>query len=143
MITELNEITSYHHPHVIKRFQKEFPQDSTRAEELFSDLMRFFWISKKHSLDRQTNTSNEELNFTFIMDEEMNLIDKMWHVFLLYTEDYMDFCHRYFGEYLHHRPDIVPTMPQDPKLFEANLEKFLAYTYDHLGENVVKRWFNA
>lgn len=141
MNTQLENILSFHHPEVIKRFQKEFPKDSNRAEMLFKDLMRFFWLSKKYSIDKKSN--NEEFNFTFIMDEEMNLIDKMWHIFLLYTEDYMDFCQQYFGEYLHHRPDIVPTMPQDPKLFEINLEKFLSYTYDNLGEDVVKRWFNV
>lgn len=137
----LTDILSYEHPEVVKRFQKEFPQDAHLADELFKDMLRFFWVSKKHSIDK--TKKRDEFDFTFIMDEEMNQIDKMWHIFLLYTEDYMEFCHEYFREYLHHRPDIVPTMPQDPKLFEKNLEKFLSYTYDQLGEDVVKRWFNV
>jgi hypothetical protein len=29
------------------------------------------------------------------------------------------------------------------RIFEANLAKFLAYTYDKLGEEVVRRWFAA
>lgn len=141
MNTELTNILSYEHPEIVKRFKKDFPEDAHRAEELFKDMLRFFWVSKQHSLDKKTKKA--EFDFTFIMDEEMNLIDKMWHIFLLYTEDYMNFCYKYFGEYLHHRPDIVPTLPQDPKFFEENLEKFLSYTYDHLGEDVVKRWFNV
>lgn len=141
MNATLNELLTYEHPEIVKRFKKDFPTDAHRAEVLFKDMLRFFWVSKNHSIDKKTG--KEEFDFTFIMDEEMNMIDKMWHIFLLYTEDYMNFCDKYFGEYLHHRPDIVPTMPQDPKLFEQNLEKFLSYTYDQLGEEVVVRWFNV
>jgi len=77
------------------------------------DVMRFFWISKKHYLDRKENPQIPAFNFTFIMDEEMKEIDQMWHIFLLYTQDYMDFCEKYFGEYLHHLPDLVgiPSTP--------------------------------
>ena len=79
------------------------------------------------------------------MDDEMRDIDQMWHVFLLYTEDYMNFCHKFFGEYLHHQPDIVPTLEKGvvdaAESFTANLEKFLDYNYDILGEDVVRRWF--
>ncbi|MGE3611766.1 MAG: hypothetical protein AB7I27_19410 [Bacteriovoracaceae bacterium] len=66
----------------------------------------------------------------------------MWHIFLLYTKDYMEFCDKYFKQYIHHLPDIVPNMPQDPEAFEQNLSRFLNYCFDHLGEDVVKRWFN-
>jgi hypothetical protein len=76
------------------------------------------------------------------MDEEMKAIDQMWHVFLLYTKDYMDFCNEYFGEYIHHLPDIVPGLPQDENAFETNLSRFLNYNYDLLGEEVIRRWFS-
>lgn len=32
------------------------------------------------------------------------LVDKVWHEFILHTREYMDFCERHFGEYIHHRP---------------------------------------
>ena len=75
------------------------------------------------------------------MDEEMRDIDQIWHVFLLYTQDYMEFCEKYFAEYLHHKPDVVPNFEKGHFDFETNLVKFLNYIYKNLGEEVVRRWF--
>lgn len=141
MLATLDEVLAYEHPAVVRRFKKEHPAHADRAETIFKDLMRFFWCSKRHYLDKTANPSNESLQFTFIMDEDMRIIDQMWHVFLLYTQDYMDYCERYFKEYLHHLPDIVPTFEAGSFDFETNLVKFLDYTYEHLGEEVVRRWF--
>lgn len=137
----LDEILLYTNQPVINRFTKEYPEKKEKAQLLFKDLLRFFWSSQKHFIDQKNNPNNEELDFVFIMDEEMKDIDLMWHVFLLYTKDYMDFCDNYFGEYVHHLPDIVPNMPQDPIRFQKNLERFLSYCYDNLGAQTVKRWF--
>jgi hypothetical protein len=141
MTVSLEEVLSYQHPAVVRRFQKEYSENSPQAEQIFSDLLMFFWASKKHSLELQNNPENENLNFLFIMDDEMKSIDQMWHIFLLYTKDYMDFCERYFGEYLHHLPDIVPGFKEGEFDAESNLCKFLSYVFDHLGEETVKRWF--
>lgn len=112
------------------------------AQIIFKDLLRFFWASEKHFGDLQANPQKEEYQFVYIMDEAMKSIDQMWHIFLLYTKDYMDFCEQYFGEYIHHLPDIVPTMEQDEVKFEINLNRFLSYNYDLLGEKIICRWFN-
>lgn len=137
----LEELLSYEHPAVVRRFKKDHPAKADKAEELFRDLLRFFWTSKKHQLERQTNPEKKELDFVFIMDEEMRDIDQIWHVFLLYTQDYMEFCEKYFGEYLHHKPDVVPNFEKGRFDFDSNLIKFLDYVYDNLGQKVVERWF--
>ena len=137
----LSEVLSYQHPAVVRRFQKEHPDKAYLAEKLFEDLLRYFWLSKRHRLARSSTPDDSALNFVFIMDDEMRDIDRMWHVFLLYTQDYMDFCERYFQEYLHHKPDIVPTFQAESFDFVTNLEMFLSYVYDELGEEVVSRWF--
>jgi hypothetical protein len=141
MISTLNEVASYKNEAVVNRFKKAFPAHQEKAEIIFEDLMKFFWASQKHYLEKQDNPSDESLDFVFIMDEEMRIIDDMWHIFLLYTQDYMDYCENYFGEYIHHLPDLVPNMDPSPEKFEANLRRFLSYTYDTLGEEVMKRWF--
>ena len=141
MLARLDDVVAYENRPVVKRFQKDFPNKADRAEAIFKDLMRFFWASKKHDQDQTSNPDDPSFDFIFIMDEEMREIDQMWHVFLLYTNDYMDFCQKYFGVYLHHLPDIVETLPDNPAPFEKNLEKFLSYVYDNLGEDTVERWF--
>lgn len=144
MIPDLNDLLKFDHPAVVARFKKAHPASAENAEIIFKDLLRFFWASKSHHRD-QTANSSDKLNFVFIMDEEMKEIDFMWHVFLLYTQDYMNFCEKYFGTYLHHQPDLVPLLEEgvvDTEAnFSANLEKFLDYNYELLGEDVVRRWF--
>jgi hypothetical protein len=34
-------------------------------------------------------------------------VDKLWHSFILHTEAYTQYCARYYGKYIHHRPDPV------------------------------------
>lgn len=143
MLCTIDEILEYKNTPVVRRFQKEYPDKANRAEDIFSDLMRFFWGTKKHLVDRALYPSNDDLNFFFIMDDDMREIDQMWHVFLLYTRDYADYCQRYFGEFLHHQPDLVPYFEEKGFQFETNLEKFLNYTYELFGEPVIRRWFST
>lgn len=143
MLCSLEEILEYKNPPVVRRFQKEHPEKADRAEAIFTDLMRFFWGTKKHTLDQKARPEDAELDFVFIMDDDMREIDQMWHVFLLYTRDYAHYCERYFGEYLHHQPDLVPHFERKGFEFESNLNKFLNYNYEVFGEDVLKRWFSA
>lgn len=143
MLCTLEEITAYKNPPVLKRFQREHPDKADRAEDIFTDLMRFFWGTKKHLTDRNAEPKNESLDFVFIMDDDMREIDQMWHIFLLYTRDYADYCQKYFGEFLHHQPDLVPHFETKGFEFESNLEKFLDYNYDLFGADVIRRWFSA
>ena len=142
MVCTLNEILEYKNQPVVNRFMREYPEKSERAEAIFTDLIRFFWGTKKHLEDRAKYPDNESLNFFFIMDNDMREIDQMRHIFLLYTRDYGDFCQKYFGEFLHHQPDLVPLFEKQGFEFKTNLERFLAYSYDLFGEEVIRRWFN-
>lgn len=141
MLCSLDEILEYKNPDVVRRYKKDFAEKAARAEMLFEDLLRFFWGTKRHALDKQSNPTAPQLDFVFIMDEEMREIDHMWHIFLLYTRDYMNFCQKYFGEYLHHQPDLVPLFENKGFKFETNLERFLNYSFDLYGESVIRRWF--
>lgn len=141
MLCSLEEILQYENKPVVARFQKDFPQKAALAENLFKDLLRFFWGTKRHEIDRRSNPQNSELDFVFIMDDEMRDIDQMWHIFLLYTRDYMSFCETYFGEYLHHQPDLVPIFERNGFEFTTNLEKFLSYNFELFGAEVLERWF--
>jgi hypothetical protein len=33
-----------------------------------------------------------------------DVVDAMWHEFILFTREYVDFCEEFLGSYLHHRP---------------------------------------
>lgn len=143
MLVELQKIRQFKHQSIINRYKKDHPKSADQAETLFEDLMIFFWASKKHEELRRLNPNDETLDFTFIMDEDMKNIDHMWHVFLLYTKDYMDYCDENFGEYLHHLPDVIPNGMIKEIDYQQNLERFLNFVYEYLGEDIVCRWFAA
>lgn len=141
MLCTMEEILNYKNEPVVRRFQKDFPQKADRAQDIFEDLMRFFWGTKIHHNEKTRSPSDKDLDFFFIMDDDMREIDHMWHIFLLYTKDYQEFCQKYFGEFLHHQPDLVPLFEQKGFEFEQNLERFLNYNLQLFGEEVLSRWF--
>ncbi len=140
MLTNLEQILEYRHPSVEKRFAELYGKSPEETRVVLADLMRFFWASEKHEEDKKT-LRDPDLDFIFIMDEEMRPIDDIWHIFLLYTKDYMNFCEKFFGQYIHHLPDIIPGINQTAEKFEQNLSKFINYNYDLLGQETIERWF--
>ena len=143
MLPDLNVLLNYKNSRVINSFVRDEKVDEAKAIDLFQDVLRYLWITKKHSLDKKQFPNDENLQFVLVMHEEMREIDNMWHNFILYTHDYMTFCNEYFGEYLHHQRDMVETMEQTNAGFSMDLEKYLSYVYDHLGEIVLQRWFHC
>ncbi len=139
----LSETQSFRNESVINRFKTEYPEMAFEAEYVFKDLMSFFWGTQKHYHDKLSNPDDKNFDFIFIMDEEMKKIDLIWHLFLLYTREYQDFCQEYFGEFIHHQPDIAPGLPKEQSFYEQNLTRFLNYGIDTLGEETISRWFAA
>lgn len=143
MLPALAELLEYRHPAVIRSYVRTFGCAEKQALDLFEDMLKFLWISRKHIADRDARPGDPALDFVFVMHEEMRETDNMWHNFILYTKDYTEFCRRYFGEYLHHQPDIADSMSQAEDDFTEHMEKYLSYVYDNLGEETVRRWFAA
>lgn len=141
MIPDLNVLLSYQNPRVVNSFIRDTNVSEEKAVTLFQDVLRYLWITKKHAIEKNQFPEKEELQFTLVMHEEMREIDNMWHNFILYTHDYMIFCEKYFGEYLHHQRDMIETMEKTNAGFSEDLEKYLSYIYDHLGQDILKRWF--
>ncbi len=40
-------------------------------------------------------------------------IDEVWHQFVLFTREYVDFCSKYFDAYIHHVPSNAPVYEPD------------------------------
>ena len=75
---------------------------------------------------------------------EAFVIDEMWHVFLLFSRDYAEFCSRYFPEFVHHvpKPSTELSSPDDPS-WRENLRKDDEYIYDRLGAETLVKWCQA
>ena len=75
----------------------------------------------------------------------------MWHIFLLDTRAYRNFCINYLGHFIHHEPNI-PERHQDPsresvdarkRSMQARLERQIQYIYDRLGGETVLLWYDT
>jgi len=88
---------------VVSRTQKLLDEDLTfvirrltiyegiraeHAERVRNEFLRFVALRQQYS---GTLTPSQD-------------VDKFWHAFILYTEEYTAFCLKHLGEYMHHRP---------------------------------------
>ena len=70
----------------------------------------------------------------------MIIIDEMWHMFILFTEDYYNFCNKYFGHYIHHLPET-----QEKNISSTtknNFKKQHTMISEVLGKGTVEKWYN-
>ena len=140
-LPQLNDVLDYKNPAVIKRFAANFPKEAPRAKQLFTEMLRYLWLCEKHSWDSDRFPDNPDLHFIPVMHEEMRAIDNMWHEFILITRDYHNFCHHYFGRFLHHEPNMRESLAYSKSQFVESLTLFLNYVYELLGEEVLRNWF--
>ena len=85
----LQDIVNYNNTAVVSRIAKEVGLSKKEAEALFHDTKLFLYLC----------ASRKDGPFV-----PSRAIDAAWHQFLLFTKDYRDFCHRFFGRFLHHQP---------------------------------------
>lgn len=141
MQSYIDAILNYKNENVIARYQYDFSKSLAQAENTFQKLMTYIWLCMKHHEEIIKNPSDPSLQFSCIIHEEMLDIDDMWHTFLLFTQDYHDFCYHYLnGKFFHHNP----IMNQEPLLleeYEESLTLYLSYIYKNLGEATLISWF--
>jgi hypothetical protein len=133
-ITDLKTVLAYQNEEVVARFCADHDRTRDQGEEIFLETKRWLWLCAHHA---EAGHRGEDLT----MNREMAVIDEMWHTFLLFTRDYYDFCHRYFGCFVHHQP--TPTSVKQAMTPERRMKTLKAnyeYIYDHLGADVLKRW---
>lgn len=135
---QLRSMLAYRNEDVIFRFTDQFAVSEAEAEDLFTETIKFLYLS--------------QLPATFINDDLL-ILDEMWHNFILFTPAYHDFCNVHFdGIYFHHVPatkaermqrelDRAADAERAREVFLGKLGKLMEATYDHLGEATVRKWF--
>jgi hypothetical protein len=140
LITDLHQSISYKSERLLTRYEKDYPNALLAGPVALKELIKFFWLSKKHRHDLLMNPSARHLQFQCAIHQEMGDIDSMWHTFLLYSKDYQTFCLTHFdGQFIHHEP--VDT--SNSKVSEIELSYYLEYIEQHLGLATLKLWFQV
>jgi hypothetical protein len=95
----IQEALTFKAPYVVDRLIKDRVADTIiAAEELFTELKKYL------VLDEVTH------DMTFGMYSVM--VDAAWHTFILFTTEYTNYCHRYFGRYVNHAPTVDHAGPE-------------------------------
>jgi hypothetical protein len=140
-LPDLRQLLRYENPAILKLYRQNYPNNSLTAEEAFTEVLKYLWLCRKHELDYPHLQDNPHFPDQCFMPRSMREIDEMWHEFILFTQDYSDFCDHYFESYMHHLPNIFDNMPRPRDIVEREVEKLLHYIHQHLGEETVKVWF--
>lgn len=132
----------------MSRFAEDYGVSLADAEEIFLEMKRWLWICARR---RQLVERGEAEFFPVPLFNEANAIDLMWHTFLLYTEDYANFCGMNFGFFVHHQPrsraeraawqSRIATDPEGAWAERrAGLRRVYEYLYDEIGPEKLVKW---
>lgn len=145
----LEEVLAYRNEMVLDSFTSKLDVSREEAERIFLETKRWLWYIA-------TTTPTRENPEAHGIDAPMFIIDEMWHTFILVTRDYMAFCDRMFGRYIHHAPGFAGAvaygaryvLAEGDNYIEDTLEQTRArkrakYTdiYERLGEEVFLTWY--
>jgi hypothetical protein len=136
-VPALQDLLQYRNPEVIARFCKDYGVDKRTANVLFKDLLRFLWLTIWAQEARRPKT---ELG----MFEPMAIVDEMWHTFITFSREYVDFSVRYFGYYLHHNPARLlggGASKESADDERRRAERTVELAWTELGPSVARRWF--
>lgn len=87
---DIEGILAYRHRAVVARYATEQGVPTEDAEAVFQETKKFLGVCAQSGGGEDYAPSKEQ--------------DAMWHLFILYTRDYTQFCSTFFGAYLHHVP---------------------------------------
>ncbi len=79
-----------------EKLRKRRPDLTTKDCQLVGNALRQFFLAHLASGRRFVSMPSQ-------------VVDDLWHEFILYTRNYQDFCHEAFGRFMHHTPAVVMT----------------------------------
>lgn len=101
---------------VIERIRKMHPFNIMTDEELGTWITEFKKFIAILVLNDGKNRRIEMVS---------ELVDEVWHAFILFTKEYADFCNQVMGKYIHHEPNtsaLVPIMGRNDQ--EIGIQNF-------------------
>lgn len=146
-IESLKKILKYKNKDVIFRFSKLFNMPKGEIEELFEETKKWLYAV---SINRELYKKGE-VDFVIAINDDLLIIDEMWHNFILFTKDYKAFCYEYFGDFINHQPMTYKENKNEEAKEKLDfkevqnerrefLKKQYSFIYDLLGEETLTKW---
>jgi hypothetical protein len=90
-----NYIRGYMFPRgLFEKFARVRPALPLKDQQLVARALRQFFLAYHRSGYRRVAMPSQ-------------VVDELWHEFILFTRDYQDFCRQAFGRFLHHTPAVA------------------------------------
>jgi hypothetical protein len=132
---------AYRHDDVVARFRQEYPVSQAAAEDVWAQAKTWIWLA-----------GNADVDQPFDMSEATQVIDQMWHTFVLFTRDYAAFCEACCGRFVHHTPRSSASrtaadarLAADPDGEVAAIRAAKRVQYEavarYLGEATLRKWY--
>ncbi len=143
---ELDKLLRYQNNRLITAFTKKFAISEQESQLIFQDMLRFLYLTH--------HSAQQKLGVRVAIDRSLLVIDEMWHLFILHTRDYAQFCQQEFGYFVHHEPtspqqhlefatQMAALSPEQQVAALADLKRPLYYlVFNLFGEDIFTRWFN-
>jgi hypothetical protein len=126
---QLEQALAYPAPFVVDRLVKDRVTDTPEeAEELFTEAKRYLVLCE----------ATPEKSFGM----HSAMVDQAWHAFILFTSEYADFGHRFFGTYLHHSPVVEHDATAEPPPNVASFADFQSRYEELFGHALPSVWFD-
>ncbi|BBX06181.1 glycine-rich domain-containing protein [Mycolicibacterium aichiense] len=125
----LHQALAYPAPFVIERLVKDRVADTAEAAELlFTEAKKYLVLCE----------ATPEMSFGM----PSAMVDQAWHAFILFTTEYTDFGHRFFGRYVHHSPVVDYDPAAQPQSNIGSFNDFQGRYQELFGEPLPAIWYD-
>lgn len=138
-MASLERALEYKNDQICYRFMDDWDVSLDEARLLFEDLKRFLWL-------------NHQDGWQFMFYHPFGILDDMFHMFILFTQEYRKYCDEVYGSYIDHFPNTKDFVEKwqaevaaDPEAVGkrelALRERMRQLIVEKLGVDVLIRWW--
>jgi hypothetical protein len=140
-ICTLDEALEYQNEEIIYRFLKIYDMSFVEANDIFLQTKKWLWLLAMAHQDENMKNKVPRL----AIDRSLLFIDEMWHNFILFTQEYGEYCISKFGIYIHHKPILKGKVQEAQTLSNLvdHCRNQYSYIYDVLGSETLELWYGT
>jgi hypothetical protein len=123
------EALEFEAPFLIEKLVKDQVVESPdEARALFREVKRYLVLT---AADRTVAWAMYSLR-----------VDHIWHQFILFTREYIDYCREHFDRYIQHAPSTAPVHEVTPRLTPSTFRMFADKYEELFGEPLPDVWYD-
>ena len=132
-----------HETVVVEGFMERYDVSYEEAQDIFNETKKWLWLA-----------ANAPDQINLFIDKPLQIIDEMWHTFILHTKAYYEFCFGHFKRFIHHNPTPKRKKEERRNAFltdpdkemaehQAKVAKQYEFIYDELGPETLIKWYDT